>query len=121
LEKISPTGFVSGKKKEKKMSARDSIRNMLKDEVGLSDISNVRGIKIGTVLDHIEKILEEEPDFNINHLKKEISVAKFKDIYMAFKNLYSENRDYLLSPIKNKLGDKCNFEDIRLVRLFVRR
>jgi len=121
LEKIAPAGFVPGKKKEKKMSAKDSIRNMLKDEAGLSDIAKVRGVKIATILDHIEKILEEEPDFNIDHLKKEISTAKFKDIYMAFKNLYSENRDYLLSPVKNKLGSKYNFEDIRLVRLFVKR
>jgi len=40
---------------------------------------------------------------------------------MAFRELYGENRDFLLAPIKNKLGAAYTYEELRIVRLFVKR
>ncbi len=87
----------------------------------MKEILEHKGIKIGTLLDHIEKIIEKDRDFDINSLKEEVPTGKFKKIYMAFKDLYGENREFLLSPIKNKLGDGFTYEELRLVRLFVKK
>lgn len=120
FKKILPENFT-GVVKKKKMSARDQVYEMLREGKSIKEIAEEKNVKINTVFDHIEKILEEEPDFNISHLKKSISISKFKKIYMTFKDLFSENRDYLLTPIKNRLGDGFSYEDIRLVRFFVKR
>jgi len=109
------------KTKKKKISTIDETKNMLEQKMGLKEIMEHKGVKIGTVLDHIEKIIEKDTDFDINHLKKEVSVAKYKKIWMTFRELYGENREYLLSPIKNKLGESYTFEELRIVRLFVKR
>jgi hypothetical protein len=40
---------------------------------------------------------------------------------MTFREMYGENRDFLLAPIKNKLGDSFTYEELRIVRLFAKR
>jgi hypothetical protein len=116
-----PEGTKITKKKKNRISPLEETKNMLKQEMGIKEILEIKGIKIGTLLDHIEKIVEAEPDFNINHLKKEIPTGKYKKIWMAFRELYGENRDFLLNPIKNKLGTAYTYEELRIVRLFVKR
>jgi hypothetical protein len=121
LKKISPEpGVVKTKNNRRRISPMDETRNMLKEGMGLKEILNIKGVKIGTLLDHIEKILEKEPNFDISHLKKEASAAKFKKGWVAFKELYGENRDFLLAPVKNKVGDSLTYEDLRIIRLFVK-
>lgn len=122
LEKISPAlGSSTSKSRKNRISPIDQTKSMLEEGMGLKEILNIRGVKLGTILDHIEKILQKDPDFNISHLKKEVPAGKFKKIYMAFRELYGENRDFLLSPIKNKLGDGFSYEELRIVRLFAKK
>ena len=122
LKKVAPPpGTKIDKKKKNRISPLDETKNMLKEGMGIKEILNIKGIKIGTLLDHIEKIIEADPDFNINHLKEEVPTGKFKKIWMAFREMYGENRDFLLNPIKNKLGITYTYEELRIVRLFVKR
>jgi hypothetical protein len=122
LEKVAPPeGTKIDKKKKKRISPIQETKNMLEQGMGIKEILEIKGIKIGTVLDHIEKIVAEDTDFNINHLKNEVPTGKYKKIWMAFRELYGENRDFLLAPIKNKLGNSYTYEELRIVRLFVKR
>ncbi len=122
LEKISPTpGTSKTKTNKRRISPMEETKNMLKEGMGIKEILQHKGVKVGTLLDHIEKILKDDPSFNINHLKSEVSVNKFKKIWVAFKDLYSENRDFLLAPVMNKLGTGFTYEELRIVRLFVRK
>ncbi len=127
LEKVAPPENVAKKKvakqnrKKNRISPIQETKNMLEEGMGLKEIVDIKGVKIGTIIEHIEKILKEEPDFDISHLKNEVPAGKFKKIWMAFKELYGENRDYLLAPVKNKLGDSFTFEELRIVRLFVKK
>ncbi len=122
LQKISPEqGSVKSKSKKRRISPMDETKNMLNEGMGLKEILNIKGIKFGTLLDHIEKIIVKEPNFDISHLRGEVPAGKFKKIYMTFRDLYGENRDFLLAPIKNKLGDGYTYEELRLVRLFVKK
>ena len=120
LEKIAPK---DGEKKKirKSISPLDETRNMLQEGMSLKEILQHKGVKIGTLLDHIEKIIEKDPQFDVAHLQKEVPAGKFKKIYQTFRDLYGENRDFLLAPVKTKLGDGYSYEDLRVVRLFVRK
>jgi len=120
LKKVAPPEGTKIEKK-KKISPIQETKNMLTQGMGIKEILEIKGIKIGTLLDHIEKIITEDPDFDIKHLKDEVPTGKYKKIWMAFRELYGENRDFLLNPIKNKLGSAYTFEELRIVRLFVKR
>jgi GTPase SAR1 family protein/DNA-binding CsgD family transcriptional regulator len=126
LKKIAPMAGTPGLKKGKKVrknrvSPADETKNMLEQGMGLKEIINIRGLKQSTILDHIEKLLVKYPDLNIKHLKEELTANKFKKAWMCFKENYGENREFLLAPIKNKLGDSFTYEELRIVRLFVRK
>ncbi|MFA5934640.1 MAG: AAA family ATPase [Candidatus Paceibacterota bacterium] len=122
LEKVAPPeGTPINKKKKSRISPIQETKNMLEQGMGMKEILEIKGIKIGTILDHIEKILKENPDLDISHLKSEVPAGKFKKAWMAFRELYSENRDYLLAPVRNKLGDGFTYEELRIVRLFVKK
>ncbi|MFA5652361.1 MAG: helix-turn-helix domain-containing protein [Candidatus Paceibacterota bacterium] len=122
LKKVAPPeGTKIDKKKKRRISPMEETKNMLSQGMGMKEILEHKGIKIGTLLDHIEKILEADSSFDISHLKKEIPAGKYKKIWMAFRELFGENREFLLNPIKNKLGSAYTYEELRIVRLFVKR
>ncbi len=112
---------VRGEKiKEKKLSTMEETKKMLDEGKNLKEIVKGRGLKLGTILDHIEKIKEKNPDYNIYNLRDGITKNKFKEIYNAFRKAgISEGGIYHLAPVKNILGPKYSYDDLRLVRLFL--
>ncbi|MGB8815765.1 MAG: AAA family ATPase [Minisyncoccia bacterium] len=120
LEKISPIAG-SIKIKKRKVSASDKVKAMIEGGLSIKEIAKLKNVKVDSVISNIEKILAKDSDFDISKLKAEVPNAKFTKIYSTFKDLYGDNRDFLLSPIKNKLGADYSFEEIRIVRLFVRK
>jgi len=106
--------------KEKKLDTVSETRKMLDDGKSLKEIAKERGLKLGTILDHIEQIREKDPSYNIYNLRNGITKNKFKEIYNAFRKIgVSEGELYKLAPAKNLLGLKYSYEDLRLVRLFL--
>ncbi len=112
---------VRGEKpKEKKLDTVSQTKKMLDEGMNIKDIAKERGLKLGTILDHVEKIKEKDPKYNIYNLQNNISKTKFKEIYKAFHKVgMSEGGFYKIAPIKNLLGAKYSYDDIRLVRLFI--
>lgn len=107
-------------KKEKKLDTVSETKKFLDEGLGIKDIAKIRGLKAGTILDHIEEIKSEDPRYNIYNLRKEISSTKFKNIYSAFKKAgLSEDGKFRLAPVKNMLGSKYSYDELRLVRLFL--
>ena len=124
LKRISPDRTKSGKIKKIKVSTFDETRKMFEAGMNLNEIANGRGLSIKTVFDHIEKLLDEDPKLDIRHIENEISVNKFRKIYKAFNDIYGDNRELRLTPVMKLLGDEksgCTFEDLRLVRLFLKK
>lgn len=108
------------KQKEKKMDTVSQTKKMLDGGEGIKDIVKERGLKFSTILDHIEQIKNREPDYNIYNLRNSITKNKFKEIYNTFRKVgISESGVYKLAPIKNLLGPKYSYDDLRLVRLFL--
>jgi hypothetical protein len=124
IQNISPARTAGGKVKKKKISTFDETRKYLEAGLNLNEIASAKGTKIGTVLDHLEKLLDEDPSLDIKHLEGEISINKFKKIYKVFNDIYGENRELRLSPVMKLLGGENSgylFEDLRLVRLFLKK
>lgn len=124
LRGIAPEVSASGKIKKTKLNTFEETRKMFEAGMSLKEIANLRGIKLETVLDHLEKILNQDSDLDIRSLEKEISPSKFKKIYRAFNDIYGDNRELLLGPVIKKLGHEASgvtFEDLRLVRLFLKK
>jgi hypothetical protein len=124
LQKISPERTASGRVKKVKISTFEETRKYLEAGMNLNEIANAKGTKVGTVLDHLEKLLDEDKNLDIRHLESEISAAKFKKVYRAFNDIYGENRELRLSPVMKILGGESAgfmFEDLRLVRLFLKK
>jgi GTPase SAR1 family protein len=122
LDKVAPpAGTKIKKRKKNRISPIQETKRMVEEGMGLKEIIDIKGVKLGTVLEHIEKIIKEDSNLNINHLKTEVPTGKFKKAYMTFRDMYGENRELLLSPIKNKLGDGYSYEELRIVRLFVKK
>ena len=108
------------KVKEKKLDTISETKKMLDEGMSMKDIAKERGLKFGTILDHIEQIKSKEPDYNIYNLQGSITKNKFKEIYNAFRKAgVSEGETYRLAPVKELLGPKYSYEDLRLVRLFL--
>jgi len=111
----------SSKTKEQKIDTVSETKNLLDEGKNLKDIVKKRGLKLGTILDHIEKIKADDPKYNIRNLQGSITKNKFKEISNAFRKIgMSEGGGgYKLAPVKELLGDKYSYEDLRLVRLFL--
>jgi len=124
LEKISPDRTASGRIRKKKISTFEETRKYLEAGLNINEIANAKGVHVKTVFDHLEKLLAEDPKLDIRSLENEISINKFKKIYKAFNDIYGDNRELRLTPVMKLLGDEksgCSFEDLRLVRLFLKK
>ncbi|HEX7027501.1 MAG TPA: helix-turn-helix domain-containing protein [Gammaproteobacteria bacterium] len=105
----------AAKPRVKKIPTHNITLEMLKSGMSLPDIARERGLKTGTILDHIEKLqgLGTLPD--IDHLRITLPENDFKIILDEFR----KSEDGKLAPIHQKLNGKYSYEDLRLVRLFV--
>lgn len=116
LKKISPT------KTEKiaKLPTHYKTKVLLENKHSLKEIAKIRDMTEETIISHIEKLLEEGNEIDIEYLKKDSFIGKrFEKIEEAFKKSYKKNGDYRLAPVKFSLGMSYSYAEIRLARLFV--
>lgn len=108
------------KKKIKKVDTVTQTKQLLEKGFGVKEVAKERGLKSNTIFDHIEEIRSNDPKFNIYNLRSNIPKNKFQAIYNAFKKVgTSEGGQYRLAPVKELLGSKYSYDDLRLVRLFL--
>jgi len=100
--------------KKKQPPSHTVTRDLLKDKVSLDDIARQRGVKTGTILDHIEKLQDMNDLPDIAHLKDALPEKDFAMILTEF----LQSSDGKLSPVRQKVGNRFSWEDLRLVRLF---
>ncbi len=115
LRSIAP---LEKEKKEVKKSAREITQDMLAEAMELSDIADARGVKQETIVSHIEELLEEGADLDIEYLKKEFAYKELETLQDAFNACDTTT----LSPVYNYLIKKkkrTNYLKLRLARLFL--
>lgn len=118
LSKIAP--FGKGKKKDAKIATHILTGELLKEGKDLDEIADIRALRRETVIDHIEKLIKEGVSVDITYLKKKhLPTSRFLKIEKEFKKSFKLCGDYRMAPVKNALGAKFSYEDIRLARLFI--
>ncbi len=110
----------SAKGKNKKQSTVDVTRDMIIEGLGTKEIASKRALTRETIIGHIEEIKEKDPSFSISHLRKEIPASRLKIIMAAFHKIGTqEGGKRMLTPVKNLLGSKYSFDELRFARLFL--
>lgn len=107
------------KPKEKKLNTVEETRKLLDGGKNLKEIAKIRNLKVGTILDHLEEIKAEDPGYNIYNLRSTVPQNKFRQIYGAFRKVGMSEGQWRLAPVKETLGPKYSYDDLRLVRLFL--
>ncbi len=123
-QKVENGAIVKGKKKKEKPPKPTTFQKtleLLKEKIPLKDIAEHREMTEATILNHVEKLLEEHQIElkEVEYIKKGISAKKFGEIEKSLKYFYEKNGDMKLGPVKNALGPNVSYRDIQLVRIFV--
>ena len=93
-------------------------KELLEQELPLSEIADRRVVTPETIISHIEKLREKKQCPDVDYLKRELRRGEFDDIVEAFETVKTET----LAPIYNYLAKhkkKSTYLKIRLVRLFL--
>ena len=95
----------------------EETKMLLKEKQSLKRIAEKKGVTIGTIVSHIEKIVAEDPNINVTYLRSEAipDEADFKEIQEAFTQYGTQ----ALGPVFHHFQGKYPYEVIRLVRLFI--
>jgi len=96
-----------------KVSSHEKTLALLKEKRDIRDIAKERGMTLGTIISHLEKLKEEKYDLDIKHYAPKS--GDLKVIQAAFESLGGTK----LSPVYKKLKGKYSYDDIRLARLFI--
>ena len=111
------------KVKEQKLTTEEKTKSLIDQKLPLDKIAKARGLKEDSIISHIEKLLEENIEMDIEYLKKEmvskVTEKRFKKIKEAFKKSHSLEGDLRLAPVKKMLGDEFSYNEIRFARLFL--
>jgi hypothetical protein len=94
-------------------STHETTKNYLRLKMTIGQISAKRGLAPGTIINHIEKIADIDPHFDISYLKP--APERLAKISAAFK----KTDGIALTPVREILGDDYSFDELRLARMFL--
>lgn len=104
---------ATSRKKEKKLPTHEVTRTFVVEGLAVEDVAKERGITVGTVLGHMEKLKATGRLPDITYLKD--TVEDF-DVIL---NMFEESETGALAPVFNYFKGAHSFETLKLVRLFV--
>jgi len=117
-EFASQAGNASAKH-TKKDTVEETLELLLAGKQS-AEIAQARNLTRDTIIDHIQKIKEKDPFVDLSRIKKEIPASRFAKIFAAFqKEGTKDGGKRPLSPVKNRLGSKFSYDELKLVRLFL--
>ncbi len=117
IDRIAPKG---GKKTKKPDTMEETKRFWIEGKT-IAEIASLRTLKEGTIIDHLEKIKEQESKFDLTRIEKIMPKARLKKITDALIKGGQEGGVYRLTPAKIILGTDFSFEEIRTARLFLKK
>jgi ATP-dependent DNA helicase RecQ len=94
-------------------STFQKTRELLEKKFTIEQIAKERMLNKSTVVQHILKLIEEDPDLDVLHLKP--PAKQFAEIEKAFQASPTK----LLTAVFNILEGKYTYEELRIARLFL--
>ncbi len=95
--------------KQPKASTVQMTLGLYKQRLTIREIVQKRDMAVSTIASHLEKLILDGEDVSVDSF---VDPEKQQHIKQALKELGMQ----ALSPVKEKLGDKYSYEEIRLVR-----
>ncbi len=134
--------------KHVKLSAQQETKLMLMDRKSLADMAKIRKVKEETILEHIERLIEDQilrrENIDISYLrnhayrdaKSRTRFERIKDVFMTERDRILKKADAApteeeceklakeadllrLSPAKQKLGNSYTYAEIRMAKIFI--
>lgn len=96
-------------------STLNETKKFIIEKIPISSIASIRGLATTTVIDHVEKIVAADPTIDISYLKPEQN--RFETIKAAFE----KTNGFLLTPVRELLGEEYSYDELRCVRLFLKK
>ena len=90
----------------------DRTKKMLSKKFPIAKIADEEGLKYGTIVVHIEKLISSGEDINIDYLKP--PEERLERIKLAFE----ECGDERLRPVFEFLDEEYSYDEIRLGKMF---
>lgn len=102
-----------------KRSTFELTKELVLQETPLKKMVEIRGLTLGTVLSHLERLLEEgaitRDELAYLKPKTRTFMQMLEDVRDASRGL----EEFKLTPVHRKLGGQYSFEDIRFAKLFL--
>ena len=95
-------------------STYETTRQLLEQGLSIKQVAQERDMTEGTVIKHLERLVESDLDIDIRSL---LAPDRFEKIKRAFEEADST----LFSPVKELLGDEYSYDEIRMVWIALRR
>ncbi len=95
-------------------STYGKTRMMIAQKMSIEDIARRRECAPGTIASHIENLIEEGQEIDINYLRPDN--ATFEEIRAMFKKIGTSK----LRPVFDALGEKYPFETLKIVRAIIK-
>lgn len=111
LEVVSPG---ESKKTGPKGSTLEETYVLLMQKYTLAEIAERRELKVSTIMTHVEDLLKEWREIDLDHLKPDDG-DRLNMILSTFDELQTES----LSRVREALGEGYGYDEIRIARLFL--
>ena len=96
-------------------STLDVTRRLLSQSRPLEEIAAERGLTLSTIMGHAEALVDAGDDLELDHL------MPVPDRTAEIRSAFQAAGTFMLSPVRDLLGDGYSYEELRLVRLDLRR
>ena len=98
---------------KEKISTYEKTLAFIAEKLSLAEIAGKRGMTLGTVISHLEKLKAKNSSLNLNVYK-----PKEKDLKII-SDAFKKTGESKISPVYEILGGKYSYEELRLARLFL--
>ena len=85
----------------------------MSEKLSLAEIAGKRGMTLGTIISHLEKLKAKNPSLDLIAYK-----PKEKDLKIM-SDAFKRAGETKISPVYEILGGKYPYEELRLARLFL--
>lgn len=101
-----------------RIPTKDITKKFLAEKCSIQEIADKRGFTVGTIIGHIEDLVKDGTAPFLAHISK--SVSNYKSLEKIISKHLSEKKLTVLMEHCNEAGLTPSFEDIRLVRAFLK-
>ena len=113
LEEIEKNKSAEAEGVAPKIPSHEKTLALIRRGKDLKEIARERGMTVGTIISHLEKLKNGGYDINLKKYKPK--APDLKRIKGAFKG----SKEMKLAPAHRKLRGEYTYEELRLARLFV--